>query len=199
MYPFQLSLWGFAVETQSHRCGVILKYPSDKKLHGLVWSQGSNTWLPFLCPEALSFRKTLCGVLQHPQLVKQHHIEEYQQYQATERGRKHRLYNRASSITWLNAIFWKESGSQLQWKYLIQILQNANENEQRKTSVTTTQKQRNNSRKKCTLENIEPEQKQILKKHRKIKHKIVYSDYNEHTSDTTTHTRLMRTSSLEKL
>lgn len=44
-----------------------------------------NMWLPLLCSESLGCSETLCGVLQHPQLVKQHHIEKYQQYQARAR------------------------------------------------------------------------------------------------------------------
>lgn len=37
--------------------------------------------LPFLEPETLPGSEGLCGVFQHPQLVKEHHVKDDQQHQ----------------------------------------------------------------------------------------------------------------------
>lgn len=60
----------------------------EKPLHAQGSSRGSRGAVPLLQPQALPRRQRLRGVLQHPELVEQHHVENDQQHQTAEEARK---------------------------------------------------------------------------------------------------------------
>lgn len=53
-----------------------------------IGAKNVKAFVPFMKPQPLPGCQRLCRVLQHPQLVEEHHVEEHQQDQAEGRVNK---------------------------------------------------------------------------------------------------------------
>lgn len=57
-------------------------------MHKKTSKEPSGVAVPLLQPQALPRCERLCGVLQHPELVEQHHVENDQQHQTAKKARE---------------------------------------------------------------------------------------------------------------